>query len=435
MKHIWIFSFLLLGSVIPKPPHKGYSLPDTRFVVFSDPHYYDPSLGISGKAFQDYLDQDRKLLRESRELLEEAVALVKNTPATFVIIPGDLTKDGTLISHSRFAEKMKELEKAGKEVYVVPGNHDIANGEAYAFSGDSTTLQNNVDPGKFLDIYHDFGYGEALAKDTASLSYVAEPAPGTWLVGLDACIYENNRAHDHPDTGGRLREATLAWLEGVAAEAERREKLLMAFMHHGALEHYRGQDRFFGEYIIDQHKKVSKKLASLGIKIIFTGHYHAQDITLERWNENTYLADVETGSLVTWPCPVREGYIRGDTLSLRTHNITSIPSYEDDFADYGRQYVYDGVAGIAEKTLINMKLRYGDAENLSSQIGDAFLAHYAGDEVPVEKPLDMKGVNLKGRIIISFRKKLVKGLYHDLPPADNELKLLLSTGEILDEGF
>ena len=38
---------------------------EIQFAVFSDPHYYDSSLGTTGSAFEDYLMQDRKLLRES----------------------------------------------------------------------------------------------------------------------------------------------------------------------------------------------------------------------------------------------------------------------------------------------------------------------------------------------------------------------------------
>ena len=68
--------------------------PQMKFIVFTDPHYFDGSLGTHGQAFQDYLDKDRKLLRESRELLEEVIGFILKSDADFVLIPGDLTKDG-----------------------------------------------------------------------------------------------------------------------------------------------------------------------------------------------------------------------------------------------------------------------------------------------------------------------------------------------------
>jgi hypothetical protein len=201
-------------------------------------------------------------------------------------------------------------------------------------------------------------------------------------------------------------------------------------MHHGIVEHYRGQEKHFGEYVVEDHKKVSKIFAKHGIRTVFTGHYHANDITVKGWNDGSFLFDVETGSLVTYPCPIRKVDIRGDSMSIETRYIESIPSVRKGFPEFARSYVKEGVSGIAEQTLVDMKLRPEDASHLASQIGDAFSAHYAGDEIYRDPPLDLEGVNLKGRFIISFRKKLVWGLYNDLPPADNDITINLRTGEV-----
>jgi len=57
--------------------------PVVKFMVISDLHYFDPQLGIEGKAFAEYLDQDRKLLAYSKEpfLLSQAILqkMVKDT--------------------------------------------------------------------------------------------------------------------------------------------------------------------------------------------------------------------------------------------------------------------------------------------------------------------------------------------------------------------
>ena len=125
---------------------------------------------------------------------------------------------------------------------------------------------------------------------------------------------------------------------------------------------------------------------------------------------------------------MRKILLSGDSMTIETENILSIPSVKEDFVTYSKSYVEEGVSGIAEKTLVYMKLRPEDAERLAFQIGEAFSAHYSGDETPRDPPLDMEGVNLKGRFIISFRKKLVSGLYNDLPPADNNLIIHLPSG-------
>src|SRR6056297_3759987 len=139
MRSIVLYSMMLLGTI-------SATGQTAHFMVFSDPHYYDPSLGTEGEAFQQYLDGDRKLLKESRELLIEALLKISNSDAEFVIVPGDLTKDGTRVSHEMFAAMIRELEDKGKQVYVVPGNHDINNGHSFAFQGEKKVPVENVSP-------------------------------------------------------------------------------------------------------------------------------------------------------------------------------------------------------------------------------------------------------------------------------------------------
>ncbi len=403
---------------------------NTSFMVFSDPHYYDPSLGTDGKAFEAYLDEDRKLLRESRELLTQAMAMIIKSEVDFVVIPGDLTKDGTLISHKEFAALMGKIEKAGKEVYVVPGNHDISNGESNAYKGDSVVLMENIGPDAFADIYSELGYKQAIHLDEHSLSYVVEPAPGLWLLGLDPCLYRGNQPGHHPHTDGAFKDGTIEWVGKIHSLAVKSNKRVIVFMHHGVLEHYKGQEKFYGEYIVNDYKKISKLLALYNMSVVFTGHYHAQDITMKRWDEETFIFDVETGSLVTYPCPLRKVKISGETMSISSHFINKISSYDGDFMEYSRQFVYDGIAGIGERTMVDMGLRPEDAAKLSGQVGDAFVTHYVGDEPTEEGKLDTKGVKLLGKFIISFRKKLITGLHDDLYPQDNDIVFSLETGEV-----
>jgi len=434
MKQLWILFLLLIGVSSQEEKaisqeHEAIS-PELHIsmIVFSDPHYFDPSLGTEGAAFERYLDQDRKLLRESAELLKEAVQMTLLSGVDMVLVPGDLTKDGTLVSHRGFADHLAYLEEQGMEVFVVPGNHDILNGESFAYREDSAVRVENVDPVRFEQIYGPYGYDEAILRDSFSLSYVAEPVDGLWIMGLDPCLYYLNDSLGHSQTDGEFRPETIRWLEEVLNMPQAGAKTKIAMMHHGVLEHYRGQEKHFGEYVVNDHKKLARLLARNGVQVVFTGHYHANDITMKEWNNGSVLFDVETGSLVTYPCPIRKIELTGDSMKIETAYIHSIPSRKNDFQEFAKSYVEDGVSGIAEQTLIDMKLRPEDAERLAFQIGQAFSAHYAGDEIPREPPIDTKGVNLKGRFIISFRKSLVRGLYHDLPPSDNNLSINLQSG-------
>jgi hypothetical protein len=65
-----------------------------RFAVLSDTHLYDARLGTTGSAFQYYLVENPNLAALSEPILEAAMADIIRSKVRFVIISGDLTKDG-----------------------------------------------------------------------------------------------------------------------------------------------------------------------------------------------------------------------------------------------------------------------------------------------------------------------------------------------------
>jgi len=436
MKQLWLISLVMIGAMRPewqeieRLPHSGPQNPGLRcsLVIFSDPHYYNPDLGTTGAAFEDYLNNDRKLLRESSRIMEKAAEIISGIQPNLILVPGDLTKDGSLQSHRAFIRHLERLEALGSKVFVVPGNHDVSNGEALAYRGDSSERVANVDPALFAHLYGPFGYEEALYRDPASLSYIAEPIKNLWIIGLDACLYAQNDSLGHPLTGGELKEESLTWLKSKLETEQAQGKTKLALMHHGILEHFHKQKKYFGEYVLNDYRKVSRKLSSWGVPVVFTGHYHANDISLKRWKDGSFLYDIETGSLVTYPCPIRKAELRNDSLLLESIRIRQIDGFETGFTDFARNYAMEGVARIAEETLVEMNVPLRDARYLSGQIGDVYTGHYRGDEIFREPPLNLDSVGLKGRFFISFRKKLVRGLTTDLPPADNRLGIHLPSG-------
>lgn len=63
--------------------------------VISDVHLMAPSLmQKDGKAFEDYIASDRKLLVESPELLDSVSKQLLAFHPQIILITGDLTKDG-----------------------------------------------------------------------------------------------------------------------------------------------------------------------------------------------------------------------------------------------------------------------------------------------------------------------------------------------------
>jgi hypothetical protein len=396
--------------------------------VIADPHFYDTDLGTEGAAFEAYLAQDRKMLVESEAILASAVKMIKARRPDVVLVPGDLTKDGERTSHEKFAGYLAELEAAGIQVVVCPGNHDINNPHAVEFFGAGTSPVDTVTPEAFAAIYDDYGYGEALERDPASLSYLAEPVQGLWVLSLDVAKYENNIADDYPETGGALRPETLAWMLEKLAEAGDLGKKVVAIAHHGFNEHYTGQSVAFGDYVIDDWQSVSDVLANAGLKMVFTGHYHANDIT-ESVSDNGLptLFDVETGSLVTYPSPIRFLSLSEAGAAIHTEFVTRINQDTGgvSFPEYARNFLYEGLLGIARYTLIyQYGLDEATATYMAPYVASAFAAHYAGDETPGADTLAfIQGLLSSADPTVYFFGQMLGSLWSDLPPADTHAYL------------
>ena len=422
-------------DTLPKIHYDCYSgqqqaavYPDAGFAVISDLHFYDTSLGSEGAAFEEVLYSDRKLLLDSEALLDYTIDGLLGADLEFVLVSGDLTKDGELLNHERVAAKLQRLLDAGIRVFVVPGNHDVNNPDAVRFDGDETWPVDNISADDFARIYENMGYGDAFLRDDASLNYAAEPVDGLWIVAVDNCRSYENVPGVEETVGGRLRQEQEEWLADLLGQAAEQGKAVIILTHHGLMEHWDGQSKLHPDYIVEDFKHVGEFLASYHVKLGFSGHYHAQDVTRAEFDGNV-LYDVETGSLVTAPCPIRYCDIRDGVLTIRTNTIVDNIYPGTDFAENAQKFVKDTVMLEAHKTLKKYKASDADADYIADAVGDAFNAHYSGDEDESLKPdFDTGELGLWGKIIFSTQKYVVNGLWVDLLPADNDVVIDLNQG-------
>ena len=366
-------------------PKGGNADTDYKTVfVISDVHVMSPQLLVKeGSAFNSYLNTDPKLLEYSGEVLKTLVdEAVKRRP-DLIIIPGDLTKDGELLSHQYVVEILTPLRTAGIPVIVVPGNHDIDNPEGYYFDGDEKRSAERTSPEQFKQLYADFGYKQAYATDPASLSFVCEPLEGLVLLCLDTNKYEFNEyldrggTKDYNQTAGRIRPATLTWALKEADKARDAGKQVVLVEHHNIVQHHDAQAQMQSEYIIEDYKSVSHDMARHGVHLAFTGHTHLQDIAAHHYYDalkvrNDSIVDVSTGSTISYPNPWRTIRVSSDFTrwEIATEYIKSIPSLAD-------------VQGTCYKRL---------ADNISG--GLKWHIEYAWDDIYDKKPyLTVLGCN------------------------------------------
>lgn len=426
MKHT--LTTTLAATLLASAPLMAVAGP-LRMMVISDTHVMEPGLLLKdGPALEDYVAHDRKMLTKSPQLMEQATDDIIRRRPQVLLICGDLTKDGETQSHHFLCDRyLKRIEAAGIRVYVVPGNHDVRNPHAVAYLGDTTRRVSSPTAAEFAEIYHDYGYGEAVARDPHSLSYVATLDEHTRLLCLDACEYdENDFSKNTCVTAGRLKPETVDFIRVQARYAREHGLRLIAMLHHGVVQHWKYQDRAMSEYLVDDWRKVNDLLAREGIKLVFTGHFHAQDIA-----ERHGVYDIETGSLVSYPSPLREMTLSGDTLTITTHHLTAtglnLPVGQT-LQSYAASFAREGVHTIIGEMLPS-KLPIAVREAILDQIGDAYVAHLGGDEqLTRERSRSIKRVarlirrhSLKYAILF---KRLARSLWTDLKPGDNNVTII-----------
>jgi 3',5'-cyclic AMP phosphodiesterase CpdA len=417
------------ATALPEPVRP---FPALRLAVVSDIHSYDPALGTDGPAWNEYLRHDRKLLAESREILDTGLAAIAEAKPDLLLVSGDLTKDGELVSHQAVAGRLAALEAAGVKVFVVPGNHDIRNSHATAFGPAGATPVPSVGPEDFARIYADFGYGGALMRDPASLSYLADTGAGLYILGIDSCRWAENRPDRPPVVSGRVDQPRAEFIRSALERAARDGRPVIALMHHGLAEHYARQRQSFGDFVVEDNLAVATLLARGGVRLVFTGHFHANDVTAMSVPSGTPgrdlpIWDLETNALVTWPCSWRLVSLDGRRATVETRHVSSLPSFEArgvSFAAFARDYTAQGLTAIAVETMVKLGVPKAEADTLSPQITEAFMAHYAGDEAPPANPkLHGDRLSLMGALVVAVKGGLVESIWHDLAPADKDLTI------------
>ncbi len=400
--------------------------PHLRIAIVSDIHYMHPSLlsngGAEGLAFQNYLNQDPKMLQYSDPIFRQVMAELQIEKPDILLVPGDLTKDGEKIGHQAMAGFFNQLRCDGIKVFVMPGNHDINNAKAKKYIGDYDYPAAMTTRTDFETIYAKFGYSNALSRDANSLSYVAELEPGLRLIVIDASKYEEYGPGGDV-AAGRIKPTTLAWVLAQLALAKQQHITTFAMMHHNLIEHYSGQSQIDPGYVIDDFQNVGNTLMDAGLKIIFTGHYHANDISSYTHNGNE-LFDIETGSLVTAPSPYRIVTVKNNKLEVKTNIVKTINANLPgglNFVTYSNLFLSQHLDGYFNYYLTNILGAPAPVASFASPLfRNGIMAHFAGDE---KMPPDQASKIADLAAISQQLAGIVTTLWTDTGVKDNDTKV------------
>lgn len=308
----------LSGCSVAKAPEIKQGKEITFFTA-TDIHYLAQSLKDGGEAFQQFVkDGDGRELKYLDEIMDAFARDIKLKKAEVLIISGDLTTNGEKESHLELAKILKEIEKSGTAVYVIPGNHDILNPNARSFKGSNQHYADYITPKAFQKIYKDFGYEEAVSKDKTTLSYLAAPSEDVWLLMLDTAQYDNNLKLNNPQMDGRIPEDTLKWVKQCSDLAKKKGAQLVGVMHHNLMDH---NDRIKKGYTINNSEEVIKLFKECDISFTLSGHTHIQDIKSNVQGDKP-IYDIVTASLGLYP--QKYGVIKytpGSGFDYHTENV------------------------------------------------------------------------------------------------------------------
>ncbi|MCL2932072.1 MAG: metallophosphoesterase [Trichodesmium sp. MAG_R03] len=330
-----------------------------RFAVASDLHIALPHT-ISEQTHRFHL------VEVSIPALELVLEDLSMLDIDFLLLPGDLTQDGEPENHTWLSKRLAVLPYP---VYVVPGNHDIP----VKFANDYS-----IGLADFSSYYDHCGYD-----DQQRLYYSKQVLPGVQIIGLNSNQFDTSGKQKYI---GGLEEEQLDWLEQVLTIAQ--EKLVIVMLHHNVIEHLPDQSNHSlgRRYMLENRLVLLDILQSAGVKLIFTGHLHVQDVA-----EYQGIYEITTGSLVTYPHPYRIIDFITDasgqqSLKIESYRVNSLPDLPN-LSDVSRNWLGDRSFHYMYKLLTNPPLNL--SPEFATQLAPSlryFWADIAGGDAVLDFP-------------------------------------------------
>lgn len=291
----------------------------TKLTFIADTHYYSKKLGTTGRQYELRSGSDQKCLGESEEIIDSAFAEIAKSDTDAVLIAGDVTNDGEMVSHLEFREKLNKLSKS-KKVFLITATHDWCCDEnPRRYEGDKVYHDVEVMKSSELrDFYFDYGPRDALAEyitHIGTCSYVIQISEKVRVLALNDDKNENNHAG--------FTEEHFKWIENQISSAKRDGVLLIGMEHHLLIPHVSPLITG-GSTCVENREYVASRLADAGLRYMFVGHSHIQNTADYKTRKGNTITEVNIGSLVGYPAPMVEVTVNDDfTLSYQVKHLKS----------------------------------------------------------------------------------------------------------------
>ena len=348
----------------------------------TDTHYYPFSYCSNNAKFRDVMIAGTKLLSESSFIIQQGLNDIAALPVEklpdILVVTGDITLNGELQGHVEIANLFRQLQNKVREkkptfqIFVAPGNHDMYNPKAYRYdNAGAEESAPNITRKLFTKIYSSLGYPDmsdaeilefyadldlvyehlpysgtfvnstnhesvtftylhdAIAEggediddyENGEISYIAEIANSKFVITMmDEELSNAERLHH---VGGAFFDNNLSFLEQNKEKWE--NKTLLGIAHHNILPHFPLEETLLKDFTISEWQEVADTLADLGMRYVFTGHMHSNDITRRVSFNGNPIIDCENASFT--------GY-RGGTRYIKIERGTLNGTYAENYSSY-----------------------------------------------------------------------------------------------------
>ena len=279
---------------------KGHA--DLHIAVIADPHFYPDEMtgGFNGAYREDNATIGRSIELAQTLFVSALAELKKRVKAEkieFLLIPGDMTREGEYEGHTRIAWMLKEFEReTGVQVALVPGNHDVNIGAAADYSSGKRETARNLSPDEFLAMYGRLGYDlPNCERFEGTLSYAADLGKSCRLIAMDTNLHrlDGSEAYGEDD----LR----AWVVSQCEKARAAGKTVIGMGHHSLAEQIGGQEALLGNFSFQDVRGIGEDFADAGMHFYFSGHLHLSEIAMRVSDRGEPLYDICTASTAAFP--------------------------------------------------------------------------------------------------------------------------------------
>lgn len=265
---ICLFLFLFYGSTYAAQNDASAGIEKTLSIAMASDLHLDPENRYAGMV--------NPLVMYNMDIVDALFFDVIQQKADLLLLCGDITNAGRMTQHEALVQKLKTVEDAGIPVFVLPGNHDIGEGEAELFS----------------QMYAEFGFQDACSRDTDSLSY-SIVLDDLLILMLDTDGYTNRT------DGAFLSDITLTWIHEQLKQAKEKKQQVLVAGHYSLLT---GQSTEFtgqGEllYLLEEYE----------VPLYVCGHLHQRNVS----SANS-LSELVVEQVSAYPCSYALLYKEGE---------------------------------------------------------------------------------------------------------------------------